>query len=370
MSDTESDRSTIPLRPAYDPAKFVGRERELKEARNWITSPRPDDVVLVIHGAPGTGKSWFLRKLCEDPVFAPNPAPTPLHRLDVIELIPEGLRLINGCALDAGRSEKWISHFIDHLRAQEGVAGLAPYDPVVQFEQVVRNVAQALADHHQPKKVYIVIDNGDLLIENEWHLLEQRVIRPMYGEAPAAFRFLLALRNPAQVWLTDAAMNQTVLLIQAGAGFGAGEEQLFRLIQDQPKLTVDRVKALLPAYDWTHPTLNSFLFDEAVRWGTEQEAIDHSECLNMGLNALHALPADPAEAQKVLDRILKLATDESERWNVTTMATDIWGESKIHTWDWIDKLQAYGLLVNDEQASSQYKLADGLRSFIRACRQI
>ncbi len=355
MNDAIVDHNRL----LYNRDIFVGRGAELNETKKeWID--KPERHLLVVHGPPATGKSWFIGRLGDK--LRHNPEPAPVFLIDLRDLVAEAPPLIGLCTLDESHSTTWLTNFIHTHRST--IPTLSDYDPLKDLSTNVELMAEALSKHFAGQTIYVLIDNGDLLTRSYWRRFERTVIEPFHS-VDSRFRFVVALRDETQIQLAGS-FKSYPLRISAGPSFD-GDAQLIKLITGHPRWTVKRLKRFLPDYDWKHPGLNYFLY---VRRVIENKGrVSRAVLLREGLNdVLHA----------TLDLSPKEVT-ELHGWLKSLAGTDrVWGEADlIDHWPTetheevgrrIESLLSHWLLVSTGQNSDRWCVAEGLSSFIRACK--
>ena len=214
-----------PYRQPYEPAMFVGRETEMNQALRWVDYRA--SLLLIIHGPPAIGKSWLIHHVDHILRTNPKPPPYPIFLVTLRNMVAETQPRVGQCMLTDDNIAAWLKRLLNDNRA----AGLPlpTYDPVMAIDRNVEAVAEALERYFGEQPKYLLIDEGDLLTERAWRVLERRVIEPIHGVSKQ-FRFVVALRDQEQIGLHTSSFKPHTLPVRAWLGFN-GEEQLNRLLR-------------------------------------------------------------------------------------------------------------------------------------------
>lgn len=347
-------------RQPYAPDRFVGREDQIREAIEWVDNRA--SLLLIIYGPPAIGKSWLISHI--DYILRPNPQPPPPHPIFLItlrDMVDDAQPRVGQCKLTDDNIAAWLKRFLNDNRA----AGLPlpTYDPVMVVDRNVEAVAEALERHFDDQFKYLLIDEGDLLSKPAWRTLERRVIEPIHAVSKQ-FRFVVALRNQEQIGLHTSGFKPQPLHVRAWAGFN-GEEQLNRLLaaDDKPNSVRTNLIKKVQGYDWRHPGLNYFLYKRLVNKPVRNRATLLREGLEHVRGATLALSKEQEAA--LLGWLEQLAAIDEPLSEETLII--LWPEeTNLEVNRRRDLLMDHWLLVTGEN-ESQWRLADGLRSFIRAC---
>lgn len=276
---------------------------------------------------------------------------------------------VGQCKLEDGHITAWLDRFLNDNRS--ATLPLPIYDPVVAVDRNVEAAAEALERHFGDRPKYLLIDEGDLLTERAWRVLERRVIEPIHGVSKQ-FRFVVSLRDPLQIGLHTTSFKPQTLPVHAWLGFN-GEEQLNKLLAGHRRADSARTRLMgnVEGYDWRHPGLNYFLYRRIVVRRIQRRNAGRAtlllallrEGLEQVLDATLALSkADKAALPGWLKQLAAIDESLSEERLIVLWSDETNTEVNRRR----DLLMDHWLLVTGEN-ESQWRLADGLRSFIRAC---
>jgi hypothetical protein len=342
----------------YSYEKFVGREWEMADVQNnWIQDHRSD--VLVILGPPRTGKSWFVGRLSDllcqlnHPLVIP-----PVFQLDIKELIVENPGQIGQCTVSNEKYTEWVKGFI--AANQPIIPTLSAYNPNMELQTSVEVLAEELTRHFGDEPIYLIIDDGDLLTEKFWRDFEKKIVEPFHSVPDSRFRFVIALRDDL---IKLPGLKRRRLHIEPWRG-DEGDRQLALLLWGHNRWTVRRLKSKLPGYDWRHPGLNWYLYDQYVVNYDQQ--VNRQILLKDGLQKiLHATSA-ANPLSEIQDWLLTLVQTERD-WTQSDLE-ELWeNETSEEVIRRSDILLNNWLFIAAGDNNSRWRLPPGVASYVRAC---
>ncbi|MCI0399286.1 MAG: hypothetical protein L0332_29810 [Chloroflexi bacterium] len=358
------DPEELDIRIPYEHALYVERETELQAAREWLAGSKR---VLTVTALPATGKTWFLNRVREefnengvvclwidirDLSLPPNPPMTGLRRLN-----PE-------------RVNEWLRSFIAEL--QQTCGNIPTFDPAAETSVLIETIGNEIVYNCWPgKTICVFVDEGDLLLEADWRKFELAILDSFARQE--SLRFVIALRDKQLVRSIPLLFSETPLRLEILAKDIHGEapqgrQQIEALTKASPGVAekVERILARLTGYDLTHPGLNTFLclLVEANPELDGPDVLRGSDYLEMALYSLN--PLAPDSPQEMIALLVGIA-DFADEWVIEEVA-DWLGVSSTKAWQRAQPLIDNWLVVNITK--NRYKIADGVREFVRAALDI
>lgn len=337
----------------FDTDLAVKRDRELGVATVWLNnSPR----LLTVVGPPAVGKTWFLHYL--ERVWGGGRQP--VFRLDTagwLDFPPEVSRVGNG-QFNETKARQDIVRLA--ASAREKCPTIPHSDNLAELSAVIEYLAHALARCWLGTRIILLIDGGDEATASSWRRIEREVLEPFARES--ALRFVVALRDDWALQVSSLRYQETRLPLGSLIN-PEGREQIRKLLAqglrpEQP----DDLLQLLPGYTWSHPGLNTFLFED---WQSHSFAGLGNDLLTRGLQAL--LEIAPPQLTDIQD-LLSLISIEMDDTAWTTEDLKILLNISIAVaWDGIEELRKLGLLTT---AGNRHTIIDGMREFLRAANHM
>lgn len=349
------------LRRDYEPDLSVLRQTELEKHQDWWRGTKRLEKV---YGPPGVGKSWFLQQVSEG---LPSEAKNWLF--------------IDARDAKGATTPAELSSFIKNLvgEFQKKCPHIPDYDSIPAPAALLQHVVEALCQEcGQGKQFLFLVDQCDDLLEDDvWHNFERTILNSLAWTD--CTRFVVAMREEQNISISALRYSYKLLELSSFSNNPnhQGDEQLRNLAKKElgPETTAQQVddwvqdlKVAFPGvYNWRHPTLNLFLFEQHRDNTLTALRTDPNRLLGTGLSALTALPADLPKLS-TLTLIRKLV--EKRKWLRSeleeyvhslglglTRTDSVWGPQ-------LDPLTERGFTVN---VGNRYGLADEIYEFVLAC---
>lgn len=330
----------------------VKRDRELGIATNWLNnSPR----LLTVVGPPAVGKTWFLYYL--ERVWGWEGQP--VFRLDTagwLDFPPEVSRVGNG-QFNETKARQDIARLADSARKK--CPTIPHSDNLAELSAVVEYLAHALARCWPGSRIILLIDGGDEATASSWRRIEREVLEPFAREL--ALRFVVALRDDWALQVSSLRYEETRLPLSSLIN-PEGREQIRKLlVQGSRPEQPDDLLQLLPGYTWSHPGLNTFLFED---WQSHNFAGLGNDLLTRGLQAL--LEIAPPQLTDIRGLLTRIDLDMADAW-IPEDLKSLLNTSISAAWDRIEELRKFGLLTTER---NRHKIIDGVREFLRAANHM
>lgn len=348
--------NTHVIRQPFNESLYVARKQELVQAQAWQAANK--NRVLTVTSPPAQGKSWFLAHFYQTLVKDGAPA----FFIDITKFLypgPLGAREINHDLLQTN-----ILQFATELRQNCPVT--PPINEKSEPAAILRPLASAVSQKCWPREpIYLFVDGGDEPTKDALKAIEREVLGPVM--ATENWRLTIALREDQRLSyfllktqerleLKPPSHTETAVPYQ-------GYEQLKRLT-DNTTLTPEQIIALLPNYPWSHLGLNTFLFEEA-KATLETEGVPRlrEQLLERGVKDLIQAdaPEDVSHLVHWLRNIESMKSNPSVEWSLEDLATFL-DKPRSDAWNVLQPLLKHLLILN---VSNRYKIADGLREFVR-----
>lgn len=350
----QSNRS-FSIRREYDPTKYIFRP-QIEIAQSWLNERKKQ--LLTVSSPPATGKTWFLQHLKRE--FDRNGTVKALW-LEVDDLTEPHSDDANGRrTISATTKAQWFQNFLNQLTSQcpelNHVQFNQDEDISERIEKLTKEICQTC---FFGKQVVLIIDNGDLLSDPDWHQFERTVIEPFAREG--LLRLIVAMREDQKIQTVPLSWSQQRLLL---GDLDSGQNQIAVLSQEFPQVVpqVNRLLGAIPAYKQNHPGLNTFLFLFAEKYPDTTPSIKFFRIL---LDALNLYPEENLLDQ-LIDYLSEIA-DYANEWVIEELAA--WQNvSNTEAWNRAQLLIDHHLVVNISH--NRYKVADGIREFARASLEL
>lgn len=304
---------------------------------------------------PATGKTWFLR------CFAQQLEKNQSHSVQALWVEVDDLlaKARNETAdstddqLTEVSKEAWFQQFYQQIQAQcrHLSLNLTGRDISAKLELLVDAITSTCFNG---KKIVLVIDNSDVLAQASWQEFERTILEPLLRKNK--LYVAIALREDQR--LSSFIIRRQQHLIFLGGLLNLGDKQIERLNEEFDPVAA-RVACLLkqvPAYDKTHPGINTFLFLYAQ---------NNQECELSFEFLQHLLPALNPYMDPAVDELIVLLSQIAEyrnEWVIEELAEWL-GVSNGEAWAQAQRLIDNYLVVNISY--NRFKVADGIREFVR-----
>ncbi len=349
------------IRKPFDKNLYVEREEELRLAQIWRNSKKR---VLTVTSPPAQGKSWFLGYLW----YVLRNENVPVFFIDITQFLlsgPLGSREIKQEA-----QQQWLSNFANSLREQ------CPETPSINEDSEIKSNLSILAKEvvikcwpQQP--IYLVVDGGDEPSYEAFKKIEKEILEPIMT-AHQNWRLIVAVREQQRLISYFLRQTEERLILSTLSDFSTsislqGREQL-QLLHDNtlpPSPTVDEVVALLSDYSWSHPGLNTFLYEEARETMSassvprlRKQLIERGICELIQAKTLEEV----ASLINQLRAIQPIKSNPDVEWTLEDLVIFL-NISRSEAWIIVQPLLKYHLILS---VSNRYKIADGVREFVKA----
>lgn len=352
------------IRTQFDVNLYVEREQELAQAQAWQRNTTKR--VLTVTGPPAQGKSWFLanfHRLLNETY--------PSFTLDITQFLhpgPLGNREINPIAL-----HDWLIVFVAVMR--EKCRSIPTINDIASVAANLSNLSEYVGLKCWPNNpIYLFVDGGDEPSKNAFMAIEKEILEPIM-KANSNWKLVIALREEQQLFsylLRNTEQRLKMLpLSNTERNTHRGLDQLARLIANHPPPIPnrDQIIAMLPGYPWSHPGLNTFLFEEArTTLAEDNKPRPREQLLKRGISALIKIN-ESEEATTLVNWLIQvdsLVGNPDIEWTVENLTIYLNG-SRSEAWAIINSLRKYQLILN---INNRYKIVDGVREFVQIARTL
>lgn len=349
----EPQGSTMPngfvpnIRREYVSDLAVERSHDLDMAEGWRRSSKR---LLTVVGPPAIGKTWFLKSL-EQRWGGRDKA---VFWLDATEWLTDPHA--GESKYDEQRARQSFAHLVD------GIKGKCPLSlsgaNLAELGAVIEYLAISLAKCYSDSRIILLIDGADEAESGSWRNIEREILEPFAREA--SIRFVIALRNDWKFSITSLRYAETRLAL-GNLHNPQGFEQLEKLWDDAGRpIPLADLTQQLPAYTWSHPGLNTFVFE---KWQAANYMALGSDLLPDWLRAV-GIPENKLAVIRNLLHEIDQATTGQTGINPSWTAEEIAQRLNItvsEAWDKIEELRAFWLV---ETEGNRHGILDGLRELV------
>lgn len=338
----------------FSPQLFAGRKTELKELIRWATAKTVPRRLKTIVAPPGYGKSWLLCQFkkrlsarnCRELFFIHVPTPK-----------REDQRLKSRDDIMVWLSKVWEE-------AQKCCQSMRDYDPALPVETVIARLLEDLCQNcNLTLQPIVIVDSFDELPPNEREILQKHLLEEFWRnecvKIAIAFRDELSLNRPT---LRRGEERLYLKIFEPQEGQDQLQKRAEKF-QEDSIISPQALRSLIPPYDWTHPKLNTGLYEAAHEKAQNQQPLSFTpaELNNCWVSLIETKAQDLSMDLSIIEGDLK-AIASSEIWTVEIFA-QICGYSLSEAYQHIADLMALTLVSHEKQ---NYKVVDGIRELIQA----
>ncbi|GIK43241.1 MAG: hypothetical protein BroJett011_70740 [Chloroflexota bacterium] len=336
----------------FSPALFIGREAELAQLIQWVTTNAIlSRRLITIAAPPGYGKSWLLGKLQKRLLER--------HGRDLFIMFVAAADLTS-----ISKMTNWIQSVIK--AAREGGLAVRESNPEDSLATIIHHLLEDLCEHSNPPlRPVLMVDGLDELAPKTAEVL-QKVFLESFWDKPQ-LRMIISFRDEFSLTSHTLRLGEERMSLTAFTP-PTGKEQLRkRVTSEAPSILFQKdlkdLVALIPQYTWTNPGLNTCLYTKAKKRRVNGQTplltvADLNECW---LGPIKAKSKELSVTLSELESNLKIVSAE-DTWTVETFS-QICGYSLVVAHKHIQELIALSLVTNEKQ---KYKIVDGIRELIRA----
>lgn len=358
----------------YNPKAFVPRPSIIGEIENWVDDPAGDRQVLSLIAPPGTGKTWLLNYLKSN---------WGRRRfviwINIPDLLSKKDTLIKEEMLDTEAVSAWLKRVV--AEAKKYCRHFPDYDPDLTFGRMIELIVETACQRCDlPHHPLVLVDGYDDIGEEQALLVSDRLLAPFVGDE--CWRMIIARREERRLInykLRNSEETDKALLEKLKKLFSEGDEGFvyrqfenfiaaYREDVNVEKATFDTWLGVFTKYNWNHPFINAYLFDQAtVNVTTQLNTLTQEQLTDCFLATIERRSIDapgliePALAG-IFDLLRKIDCEFEETWTELDLEEQFGLKSSSKE---LDPLFKQGIIVPAGGGYSRYKIADGLREFLR-----
>lgn len=337
-------------RVEFSPNLFVGREAELEQLIQWAIAETVPRRLKTIAAPPGYGKSWLLYQL-EERLHGNHRAGCPLFLIRVPAKVVTSREAIAA----------WLPSVITKAQVDHPYDNIRDHNPVNPPETIIAHLLEDLCENCHPALCPIlIVDAFDELPDNERGDLERHLLERFWNNS--SVRMIMAFRD--EIRLTSPPLRRGEERIPLGVFTPMlGQKQLQRRAEFyQDSLSLQVLLPLIPYYNWTHPKINTSLYETAKQKIQNQQplefTLDEKRSCWVALIA-EKLPYTPLTLS-LIEKDLKAIIGSGNTCTAETFA-QAGGYSLSIAFKHLQDLMALSLIFTENQ---KYKVIDGIREFI------
>jgi len=358
----------------YNSTAFVPRPAINAEIQCWVDSGGGDKQVLSLIAPPGSGKTWLLNYL-----MSAWGKQRFVIWVDISTFISKKDTIIKEEMLDLDAISIWLKRVC--AEAKKYCKHFPEYDANLTFGRMIELIVETACQRCELAYLPLVLVDGyDDVSEEQALVVSDRILAPFVGDD--CWRMIIArreerrlinfkLRNSEE---TDKEVLAKIKSLFSVTGADFVYEQFQRFIPAYHKnITVDKRifeiwAGAFSQYTWNHPFINAYLFDQAT--SNSSTALSTLTCAQL-MDCFKATiqrrsPEAPKPIEKISDSafdiLRKIACEAGESW------TELDFEEQLglkYPRKELEPLFESGIIVPAGNGYSRYKVADGLREFLR-----